>query len=116
MKISVTSRSVRIGRTARNVRSKAEDSTTAGGRAKAMAAGSVLGRGAKLIDTPKIQIAGDEYLNAIALRFDDGGWDVHRALQDLRDDIRRGGGVVDHGAVAARLHLGLDRPVDHGNQ
>jgi len=76
---------------------------------------SAVGGGAKLIDTPKIQIAGDEDLYAIALGFDDGGWDVHRALEDFRDDIRRGGGVVDHRAAAARLHLRLDRPIDHGN-
>src|ERR1700722_13875693 len=113
MQISVTSRSVKIGRNARNVRSSAEDSTTAGGRTAAMVAArgvsgrmpSVVGRGAKLINTPKIQIAGDEDLYAIALGFDDGGWDVHRALEDFRDDIRRGGGVVDHRAAAARLHF-----------
>src|ERR1700735_4918618 len=97
MQISVTSRSVRIGRSARNVRSSAEDSMSRGGRwlpaATAAAVSSVpaeltAGRDwAKLIDAAEVKIARDQHLDAITLGLRHRRRNSNRLLQHLGYDI-----------------------------
>src|SRR6267154_784658 len=111
MQSSVTAWSLRIGRKARKVRSSAEVSCTAGGsRAMGLSTGC---NWPKLIHAPKIEVARDQHLDAIAIRLGDGGRDSDCRFQHLSSDLRGGRGVIDHrAAVTPRLHRGLHASLD----
>src|SRR5271168_5330721 len=107
MQSSVTSELPSRGRSARSVRLSADESTV------------VLGGegGAKLIYRSEIQVAGDQYLNSIALMLDHRRRNVNGAFQHFRHHILGRGGVDDHRTtITAAGNGGLNGPVDHRNQ
>src|SRR5437016_2255194 len=108
MQSSVTAWSLKIGRRARRVRSSAEISCTAGGRRAAASSGreacqdsglSTGFSGAKLINAPKVEIARDQHLDAIAVCLGHGRRNIDRGLQHLGHDVARGGRAVDDGSA-----------------
>src|SRR5688572_20975783 len=115
MQISVTCLSMRIGRSARSVRSSADDSITTGGRLAGSAPEWLVlsGDSAKLIHTPEIQIAREHDGDAISLRFDDGWRNADGRLQHLRHDLARRRRIHDDRivALALRLRCGLNSAI-----
>src|SRR5687767_13566166 len=127
MQSSVTLRSTRIGRSARSVRSRADDSATTGGALSVTApypasspAASLAGDGdgLELIHAPEVQVPRDEHLDAIALRFHDGRRNVNGRLQHLRHHLA-GDGRIHNERVALltlRLNARLHGAVDHAHE
>src|SRR5205823_13125669 len=89
MHSSVTSGLARSGRSARNVRSSADESLDAyrGSRPTGARGPGLAGDGAELINRPEIDVARDQNLDPVAVMLDDGGRDVDGAFQDFGQDL-----------------------------